>query len=917
MKKLILLGFLGCCCAIDSTSQSFHSATGKITNKATGKSLAGVSVTVHNTAISTESDSNGMFQIDSIPTGKQIVVVSILGYITQQLEIIGSNTGSIDLGIIHLTRAPEEFPDIGIISLSDGELLEDDNLNSDNISGLFQSSKDAFLRAAAFNFSQAWFKVRGYDSSYGTILINGIEMNKIFDGRPQWSNWGGLNDVLRNQEFSNGLQLSENNFGGLAGSTNFITRASEYRAGSKISMSSTNGSYQGRLMGTYATGINKKGWAMTFSASRRIAWNGYLEGTTYNAWSAFIAAEKKLNKHHSFNLTAIVASNRRGKSSPNTREVFDLRGAKYNAYWGEQGGEKRNSRIKEIFEPLLMLSHDYTGNNTIIKSNIAYQFGHIGNSRLGYYNAPNPDPTYWKYLPSSFLRFSDHPDYSNAYLVEQEFIENGQINWENMYEVNASNQNALYYLYEDRTDDNQISLNSILSSHLNDKITLTAGLAYKKLTSLNYANMLDLLGGNDFVDLDQYAVGSASQNDLNNPDRSVGINDKFQYNYRINAAELKAFGQVQLSTNKYDSFLSIGLQSTNYQRNGLFKNGTYPNNSYGSGPKQSFTSPSVKSGITYKLTGRHLINLSAAFLSKAPTIRSSFSNSRVTNNITPNLTNEKILTSDINYIYRSPKFQSRLSAYQTIIKDASEISFFFAQGLLGDQADFVNEIITGVEKKHLGIELSSEYQLASSLKLIGVGSFGQFTYSNNPQLYIQSESFTDENSDFGTAYLKNYRLSGSPQRAYSFGFEYRDPNYWWFQINGNLLTHNHLDISPVLRTHNFYLDADGVPFVDDATGLEVTQEQVNSLLKQEKFEDTFLLNAVGGKSWLIKEKYFGFFIGINNALGETFKTGGFEQSRKANYKELKEDKQLEIPVFGPKYWYGNSTSYYLNLYIRF
>jgi hypothetical protein len=162
MKKLILLGFLGCCCAIDSTSQSFYSATGKITNKTTGKSLAGVSVTVHNTTISTESDSNGMFQIDSIPTGKQIVVVSILGYITQQLEIIGSNTGSIDLGIIHLTRAPEEFPDIGIISLSDGELLEDDNLNSDNISGLFQSSKDAFLRAAAFNFSQAWFKVRGY-----------------------------------------------------------------------------------------------------------------------------------------------------------------------------------------------------------------------------------------------------------------------------------------------------------------------------------------------------------------------------------------------------------------------------------------------------------------------------------------------------------------------------------------------------------------------------------------------------------------------------------------------------------------------------------------------------------------------------------------------------------------------------------
>ncbi len=58
-------------------------------------------------------------------------------------------------------------------------------------------------------------------------------------------------------------------------------------------------------------------------------------------------------------------------------------------------------------------------------------------------------------------------------------------------------------------------------------------------------------------------------------------------------------------------------------------------------------------------------------------------------------------------------------------------------------------------------------------------------------------------------------------------------------------------------------------------------------------------------------------MGINNILGELFKTGGFEQSRKSNYPELKEDKQLQKPIFGPKYWYGGKTSYYLNLYLRF
>jgi hypothetical protein len=917
MKKLPILGFFCICCALNTTSQSRNSIEGKVIDLESGIPLTGVSIEILHLDIFTKSNTDGLFKIRTIPLGDQILHVSFIGYASQRIQISTAKNIQLNLGTIYLAKTQERLPDISIISLSESDLLDDDNLNSDNISGLFQSSKDAFLRAAAFNFGQVWFKVRGYDSSYGVISINGIKMNKLFDGRPQWSNWGGLNDVLRNQEFSKGLQPSEHTFGGLSGSTNFNIRASEYRAGKKLSISSTNGSYRGRLMGTYATGMTKNGWALAASASRRYAQEGYLEGTTYNAWSAFLAAEKKINDRHSVNLTAILASNRRGKSSPNTQEVFDLRGINYNAYWGVQEGKKRNSRIKEIFEPLFLISHFYNTEKTSIKSSLGYQIGHIGNSRLGYFNSPNPDPTYWKYLPSSFLRFQDDLDYGNAYLVEQEFINNGQINWEDLYATNSNNKNSLYYLYEDRVDDNQISFHSQLTSYLSDHSTINTGVSFKSLTSHNYAKMLDLLGGKSFVDLDQYALGTAQQNNLNQPDRSVGEAEAFQYNYNIHGSILMVFGQLQISKNNYDAFIGLSLQNTQYQRDGLYKNGTYPDNSFGKGPKQSFSTPSLKGGFTYKITGRHLLNANVASLSIAPTIRSSFSNSRVNNLISPNLSPEKILTVDFNYIFRSPKFQNRISAYYTKIKDATEISFFFAQGLLGDQADFVNEIITGVEKKHMGIELSSEYQLTPSLKIIGVGSFGQFTYDNNPQLFVQSESFTDENSDFGTAYLKNYHLSGTPQRAYSLGFEYRDPNYWWFQLNGNLLSHNYLDISPLLRTNNFYLDADGVPFVDEETGIEVNQEQVNSLLKQEIFDPLFLMNAVGGKSWLINEKYIGFFIGINNLLGAEFKTGGFEQSRKVNYKELKHDKNLETPVFGPKYWYGNTTSYYINLYVRF
>ncbi len=916
--KIIVFAIIVCLMhALNTGAQTLASINGKVVEATSEEPLQGVFLKITALNISAESNLNGEFIFENIPVGSYTLQLQFEGYETQNFPINIVEIKPYNLGVIFLQKSIVEKYETSLIVLTDEDLLDEEGKTSDYIAGLFQSSKDAYLQAAAFNFSQAWFKVRGYDSSYGTIAINGIEMNKLYDGRPQWSDWGGLNDAFRNQEFSNDIAASDHSFGGILGATNFSTRASDYQAVKKVSVSSTNKSYTGRAMGTYASGLNKNNWAFVVSASRRFAQEGSIDGTSYNAWSGFLSVEKRFNKNHSLNFTAFATPNKRGKSSPNTQEVYDLKGYQYNAYWGNQEGDKRNSRIKEIFEPVLMLSHFYERENTVIKSTFAYQFGHIGNSRLGYFNAPNPDPTYWKNLPSNFLRYPDNPDYANAYLSEQEFLKNGQIKWNELYQVNADNGNSLYYLYEDRVDDTQFSANSLVNTKFTENLNFNGGVSFKNLSSKNYANMLDLLGGNGFVDLDQYALGDARQNDLNNPNRTIVESDKFQYNYTVNAFMASAFGQIQGTQKNIDYFVGMNAKSTNYQREGLFKNGTYAENSFGKGEKQNFMDFGAKAGATYKITGRHLVTLNGGYTTNAPTIKTAFSNSRVNNSITPDLTSEKIITGDLSYVFRAPKIQSRLTAYYTKFRNAIETSFFFAEGLLGDQADFVNEIITGVDKTNMGAELSFEYQILPTVKLLAAGSVGQFTYSNNPQLYLISETFTDLNSNFGTAYLKNYHISGTPQRAYSFTFEYRDPAYWFFQVNANYLTNNYLDISPLLRTNNFYVDSDGVPFLDDETGVQVTQEQVDNLLKQEKFDPTFLVNAVGGKSWKIDQYYLGFFMGINNILGELFKTGGFEQSRKSNYPELKEDKHLEKPIFGPKYWYGGKTSYYLNLYVRF
>ena len=377
----------------------------------------------------------------------------------------------------------DDVLDLFSISLSDDE-LNDDTSASDNISGLLNSSMDVFYRTAAYEFSSSFFKVRGLDSDNAIVQINGIKMNKLYNGRPQWSNWGGLNDVLRNQELSNGSIPLKYNFGGILGSSNINIRASEYGQGGRITYSSSNRSYANRLMATYNSGMLPKGWAYSLSIGRRWGNEGYQDASFYDSNSAFLSVQKIFNNKHSLNLAMIYAPNRRGKVSPNTQEVYDLKGTKYNEYWGWQDGEKRNSRVKRVVEPIVILNHDWIiDENSSLETSLGFQFGEMGNSRLGYAGGSNPSPAYYQDLPSYFLADSNGPDYQGAYIAQENFVNNGQINWNRIYDANITNNlaniNAAYVLYEDRVDDSQITFNSAYLREINDNIKISTSINYR------------------------------------------------------------------------------------------------------------------------------------------------------------------------------------------------------------------------------------------------------------------------------------------------------------------------------------------------------------------------------------------------------------------------------------------------------
>ena len=910
-NALLLLFFLR---IFSLQAQNTSTIRGVVKDKIKGELITDVEVMLEGEANSITTNNLGQFAMVVSITGDYILQIYAPDYNPKRipLHLIGNE---IDLGVIFLERDITVEKEINLVNITDDELL-DDEVNS-NALALLQSTKDIFLNRAAFDFGQAFFRVRGYDSQYGEVHLNGLPMNKMYDGRPQWNNWGGLNDVIRNQQYSNGLGASDFTFGGILGNTNIDLRPSSLRPGTRLSSSISNRTYSGRLMATYNSGVKNEKFAYIISASRRWAKQGYIGGTLYDSYSVYGSFEYLLNEKNTISTTAIVASNRRGRSSAITEEVYEIQGNKYNPYSGLQNGKIRNSRERNIREPLFLLNYHHESKGLRINAGLGYQTGSYKRSRLGYFNAPNPDPTYYRYLPSFYLNSPIGSNYESAIQAKEGFVLNPQLDWEKLYKANSSisqGGEAAYVLYDDVIKDNQFTANITSNIDVNSHLKVDIGFTHKRLSSKNFAQINDLLGAAYHRDIDTF---SETLNDTSS-DVNKFEEDIFNYNYNLNGSNTAMFTQLNANYNKVKAFVTGKYVLDNFRRNSLFKNERFLDNSIGESEQIKFSNWSVKSGATYTIIGRHWVAVNTAHINRAPVLQNIFINPRENNAIVPDLQSERITSVDASYFLRMPKLTGRLTGFYTRFQNTTDVNFFFVDSGVG--SDFVQEVLTDLDKLHLGAELGLEYQLSSAVKLSLVTSIAKYEYASNPFVTINfdtagaSEDLIDVSGSkfLGQSAVKGYKLAQGPQKAIAVGIEYRDPKYWWISGSANYLGNNYANISTITRTQSFLIDPETQLRFTDAT-----DENVRKLLEQKPLDNFYLLNMVGGKSWLRKGKYISVFASINNVFDTTFRTGGYEQSRNGNYGQLKQDNLSGNPSFAPKYWYGFGRTYFLNFAFSF
>ena len=812
--------------------------------------------------------------------------------------------------------------------------FDESSTSSNDASTLLTSSRDVFNSIAAFNFGSLRYRVRGNDSKYSDVMINGILMNDPETGRPVFSNWGGLNDAFRNSVITEGLGRTDAGFGGLGGLTAYSTRASQYRKQISLSYAFSNRSYNHRVMASIGTGEIGNGWYLMAAASGRYAGEGYTEGTFYEAASYFLAVEKKINDKHSLNLTFFGAPSQRGGSSPVVQEAYDLTGTNYyNSNWGYQTQSdgtlvKRNSRVSNYHQPMTQLTWYFTPNRkTEINTTLFYFAGPGGQTSLEWGEAVDPRPDYYKNMPSYYANHAhstaEYEAQMQAWLDRDPSVT--QIDWDGLYNANRNHlftvENAngtegntvtgnasKYILAERHYDKQQYGGATYFKHEFTPNLILEGGLSANISKTHYYEKVNDLLGGDFYYDINKYAENQETdecQTDLNKTNHVAYVGDIINYNYNAHRNNARLWGQIDYLTGNWDMYLGLQCSYTQIWREGLFKNGAFADNSYGSDNTHNFLDPSVKAGVTYAINGRNHIVLNTTYMTQAPQFRDIYVSPRTRNTlVSDKLGSEKINSVDLGYLYRSPEFKFRLTGYYNMYRDLIWNRSFYCENVYIGSADgansykseFVNFIMTGINEKSVGLEMGAEWKVTPTITLQAAAANGIHVYDNNPLFSVYDDNNTEAYIENQVAYLKNYHVSSGPETVASLGIKYNDPKNWWVSLTGNYMGNMYFDVNPYNHTEYGMMHyAEGDIRIED-------------VLNQSPLSPAFTLDFYGGFSRRYKGYYFLFTASVNNILNnKSTILYGYDQLRfNANDPEM----------FPSKYSYMYGTNFFISLTVR-
>ncbi len=713
----------------------------------TGEPLPGAGVLEQGTTNGTATDFDGKFILNT-KSNSGTVVVSFVNYANKLVSFSSANT---DLGRIQLATDGDILDEIVItatsfaidrktpVAISTLKAADiERKLGSQEFPEVLKSTPGVYATKSGGGFGDSRINLRGFNSENVAVLINGVPVNDMENGRVYWSNWAGLSDVTSAMQVQRGLGASKVAVPSIGGTINILSKTTDVEKGGNVIMSTGNDGYQKYGM-TLSTGLMDNGLAATVSASKTTG-EGYVDGTEFDGYNYFVNVSKKFNDSHKLSFTTFGAPQRHGQRQ-NRSTIATYRnaeqGIKFNPDWGYKNGQVTHIEDNFYHKSQTSLNHYWTINDRSDLSTALYvSFGTGGGGGTA---GTNRD------LFKNRIGGDDQP-----------------VDLDAIVEINRNNGalGSEAYLRASRNDHEWYGILSTYKNNVTDELALVAGIDLREYTGIHFSEVTDLLGG-------QYALDDA---DVNNPNRTLKVGDKRDYYNDGNVGWQGFFAQLELEKENVSAFLSASLSNTSYQRVDYF-------NYLDSDPLQTtdtynFLGFGTKGGANFRLNENHNIFTNLGYFEKAAGFDAVFQNFD-NENINPDAENQKIFSVELGYGFRSEKFAANINIYRTQWKDRT-FTDFYTDRLAGSPTfgqDFAFNL-QGVNALHQGVEVDFNYKATDKLTITGMASIGDWNWTDN---VLDVPVFNDAQERIATIdlYIKDLKVGDAAQTTAALGLDYK------------------------------------------------------------------------------------------------------------------------------------------------
>ena len=787
MKRKILITVTSLLLAFQALAQTETIVKGQVED-ATDGPIVGANVVIGGTSSGTITDIDGNFSFKTKVEGSQQLLISFVGYSTKIIDVELTG-GTYDAGSISIESESLGLSEVEVIASiaidrktpiavsSIGSTFIEEKASNQEFPELLKSTPGVYATKQGGGYGDSRINVRGFNAVNVAVLINGVPVNDMENGRVYWSNWAGLTDVTQSMQVQRGLGASKVAVPSIGGTINIVTKSTDAKKGGYIFTGIGNNNYQ-KLGFSYSTGLTENNWAFTFQGAK-IEGDGWAEGLQFEGYNYFFNASKIINEKHMISLTGFGAPQRHGQRQNRLRiETYQNapQGTKYNADWGYLNGQVVSVEDNFYHKPQFSLNHYWTINNKSELSTAVY----LSTGTGGGGGTATEEDVVSGFEPS-FGAYRTGGTYSPYDL-------------DALTELNQTSTDgrALAYLRASRNDHVWYGVLSTYKTELSDRFDFLAGLDLRSYKGIHFSEVTDLLGAD-------YAYDNA---DVNNPGRMLTVGDKRDYYNDGIVLWEGGFLQTEFNDGPWSAFATLSLSNTSYKRIDYY-------NYLDSDPLQetdfqNFLGYQIKGGVNYNLTERHNVFANVGYFEKAPDFDAVFQNFQ--NDINQDAENQKILSYELGYGFRSAQLNVNVNLYRTSWKDRTFTDSFFSPN---GEPLFAN--ILGVDALHQGIEIDFVHRPTHNITFTGMVSVGDWTWQNNVSGVTVFDESQTEVGTLPTLFISGLKVGDAAQTTAALGFEYKPVSSLKLGATYNYYADNYASYDPNSQTNPDIIQAWQIP----------------------------------------------------------------------------------------------------------